>query len=49
MYEHGFFLSAGDRVPGYYDDMLTEAEVDLVCGVYKIETGKWTFNLVLIN
>ncbi|KAK1221470.1 hypothetical protein PQX77_015704 [Marasmius sp. AFHP31] len=32
------FLNAGDS--GFWDDELTAEEIDLVCGVYVVETGK---------
>jgi hypothetical protein len=40
----GFCLWEGNRsLLGYWDDKLTEDELDLTCGVYKVATGMNSF------
>jgi hypothetical protein len=34
------FWSGASSTPAYWDDRLTEDELNLVCGVYKVDTGK---------
>lgn len=40
VFDEGWCLWNGKKSsPGYWDDMLTEHELDLICGVYKVATG----------
>ena len=38
VYDNGIYFSAGQT--GYYDDVLLEEEVSLICGTYSVNTGK---------
>ncbi|KAJ7788705.1 hypothetical protein B0H14DRAFT_2398127, partial [Mycena olivaceomarginata] len=38
----GVCLWDGNSAEAYWDDMLTESEIDLICGVYEIATGART-------
>ncbi|KAK0464114.1 hypothetical protein IW261DRAFT_1347389 [Armillaria novae-zelandiae] len=38
------FVADGESTPVFWDDALTDDEIDLLCGVYKIETGKRLLN-----
>ena len=38
IYDNGIYFSAGQT--GYYDDILSEAEISLICGTYLVKTGK---------
>lgn len=40
IFETGFYLYREDTPFGLWDDCLTEDELDLICGVYRIDTGK---------
>lgn len=38
VYTSGIYLSAGQT--GYYDDVLSDEEISLICGTYDVKTGK---------
>jgi hypothetical protein len=38
----GMFICKGDGRPGYYSHVLSETEVDLILGVYHVDTGELT-------
>src|ERR1700722_1053446 len=40
VFEEGLCLRNGMQVLAYWDDQLTEDEINLICGVYKVDTGK---------
>ncbi|KAK0224271.1 hypothetical protein IW262DRAFT_1269328 [Armillaria fumosa] len=35
-----YFVADGESTPVFWDDALTDDEIDLLCGIYKVETGK---------
>ncbi|KAF8234610.1 hypothetical protein L208DRAFT_1260904 [Tricholoma matsutake] len=44
MFEEGLCLWDGNSSsPGYWDDQLTEDEMDIICGVYRVDTGQHEF------
>ncbi|KAK0230328.1 hypothetical protein IW262DRAFT_1453227 [Armillaria fumosa] len=34
-----YFVADGESTPVFWDDALTDDEIDLLCGIYKVETG----------
>lgn len=48
VFDEGFCLSdAKNSSLRYWDDQLTEDDLDIICGVYKIATGMLSFKLIL--
>ncbi|KAG6839301.1 hypothetical protein C0991_004046 [Blastosporella zonata] len=45
VYQDGIFI--GKDGTGYYDDVLSAAEINLICGVYRVETGELAVTILI--